>query len=39
MFYITGKPTLLEAGAEVYVHHNVLFKFHIRFKFEYFLFV
>jgi len=27
MFYITGKPTLLGPGTEVYVHYNVLFKF------------
>jgi len=27
MFYITGKPTLLGPGTEVYVHYKVLFKF------------
>jgi len=27
MFYITGKPTLLGPGTEVYVHYNILFKF------------
>jgi len=27
MFYITGKPTLMGPGTEVYVRYNVLFKF------------
>jgi len=27
MFYITGKPTLLGPGTEVYIQYNVLFKF------------
>jgi len=27
MFYLTGKPTLLGSGTEVYVHYKVLFKF------------
>jgi len=27
MFYITGKPTLLELGTEVYIHYKILYKF------------